>query len=77
MGCVVIFNHLVLCILWSNRYQFFAFLGKIIKIFNSIGIFLADGDTDNAGSNVILRENVFLFPGRRLPGPLGTDIIFP
>ena len=51
-------------------------LSAFIQILDRIRILTADRHADHAGTDVILRENVFLFAGRRLPYPLRPDIIF-
>lgn len=75
MGGVVVFNHLVLGILGSNGYQFLSCFGEVIQILNGICILFADSHANDTGGNVILRENIFLFPGRCLPGAFGTDVV--
>ena len=76
MCCIIIRHDLILCILRSDRYKLLSGLSKIIQILDRIRILTADRHADHAGADVILRENVFLFAGRRLPYPLRPDIIF-
>ena len=75
MSSIEILDDLVLRILRSNRHKLLACLGEIFQGVDLIRILASDRYADDAGSNVVFRENVFLFAGRCLPDPLRSCIV--
>ena len=77
MSRIVACNDVIASVLRGNRSKFSLRLCKIIDALDGRRFVLADDKANDAGSDIVLREDIFLFPGWRLPDALRANRIFP